>query len=304
MNTPELNRLLVPLDGSRLAESVLPATEALAVRFGATVTLIHVLEKRSPTTVHGDRHLSNGPEAAAYVDAVATRLRGKGITVEMEVHTAPEEDVANSVVEHAEEFAPDLVILCTHGKPGLRGLLFGSVAQQVLQRGGHSLLLIQPDEHGEGPAFSPRHILVPLDRVHSADGAICMAGVMARGFGAEIDLVSVVPTLKTVPGDRAATAVHLPATTRAILDIDVQGASEYLAGVASQCQGQGTVVKQAVLRGDALSELLQYAVRTQTDLVAMPSHGRAGLGALFAGSIGGRLMSHARRPLLLVPAGA
>src|SRR5690242_6430782 len=110
--------LLVPLDGSRLAEAVLPAVEALAGQFGARVVLIHVLEARAPATVHGERHLMNATGAERYLTGIAERLRARGIAVETHVHAAPEGDLAGSVVEHAEEFRPDLVVLCAHGRGG------------------------------------------------------------------------------------------------------------------------------------------------------------------------------------------
>src|SRR5436309_8423104 len=110
----EFAHILVPLDGSRLAEAVLPAVLAIATRFHSRVTLLHVLERRPPATIHGDRHLMQAPEAAAYLGDVAARLRQEGIEVNAHVHDAPEGDLPRSLVEHAEEFAPDLIVLCAH----------------------------------------------------------------------------------------------------------------------------------------------------------------------------------------------
>ncbi len=66
-------KLLVPLDGSRLAEAVLPVAELLAERLKATVSLLHVLERGAPGTVHGERHLAGIEEANAYLAKVAER---------------------------------------------------------------------------------------------------------------------------------------------------------------------------------------------------------------------------------------
>src|SRR5579864_3493459 len=122
------SRLLVPLDGSRLAESVLPVVERLAAA-GAIPVLLHVLERGAPATVHGERHLCAADEATAYLDDVAARLQAGGGAVELHTHEAPEGDVAGSIVAHAEEERADLIVLCTHGGGGVRDLLVGSIAQ-------------------------------------------------------------------------------------------------------------------------------------------------------------------------------
>src|SRR5262249_31408619 len=81
--------LLVPLDGSRLAEAVLPAVEALATHGCGRAILLHILERNPPATVHGERHLHTLGEAMAYLDQVAGRLRVAGIDVATHVHDAP-----------------------------------------------------------------------------------------------------------------------------------------------------------------------------------------------------------------------
>ncbi len=299
---PAIERMLVPLDGSGLAEAVLPATEALASRFSAQVILVHVLEKRPPATVHGDRHLMDADEASAYLDSIASRLRMSGLEVETHVHAAPEGDLAGSVVEHSEEFSPDLVVLCAHGSGGLRDFLFGGIAQQVLQRGTRPVLLIQPTASGGAPPFDPATTLVPLDGNPEHEAALPMAAMMTRAFGGSLDFVYVVPTLGTVERERAATAVLLPATTRALLEMDQQEAAGYLARVSRPYRENGLKVTAAVLRGDTVQSVLKHAGRVHAGLVALTSHGRVGLDALWTGSIGPRVTASAACPLLLVRA--
>jgi len=141
-------RLLVPLDGSHLAESVLPVVQQVASRFHAQVILLHIVEKHPPTVIHGEPHLTSVAQAQAYLEEIATRLRSSDIPVELHVHRDKEDDVARSIVQHAQEVDADLVIMCTHGHGGLRGLLFGSNAQRALQLGTQSILLLFPREDG------------------------------------------------------------------------------------------------------------------------------------------------------------
>lgn len=135
-------RILVSLDGSALAEAVLPVVERLATAFGATLVLVHVPERGAPATVHGEPHLTDPAAAAAYLDGAAEQLRARGIAVETHVREAREGDVAASIADHGANEQADLIVLCTHGRGGLRGFLWGSIAQQVLQRGTTPVLLV------------------------------------------------------------------------------------------------------------------------------------------------------------------
>ena len=71
--------LLVPLDGSQLAEAALPAAAYLAQKLDATVTLVHIIEHDAPAEVHGERHLTNADEANAYLTEVARRAFPPGV---------------------------------------------------------------------------------------------------------------------------------------------------------------------------------------------------------------------------------
>ena len=86
--------LLVPLDGSGLAETVLPYVHLLARVDGTRVTLLHLIERNAPTSVHGARHLRTVAEAEAYLNDVAASLRRDGITVETHVDTNEGGDTA------------------------------------------------------------------------------------------------------------------------------------------------------------------------------------------------------------------
>lgn len=127
--SPEFGHLAVPLDGSRMAEAAVPVALALATRLPARVTLLHVIERAAPETVHGDRHLTGVAEAEAYLAEVARRFAVAGIAAEVHAHPNPEGDVAAGIADHAAELGARLVVLCAHGRGGLRGWLSGTVAQ-------------------------------------------------------------------------------------------------------------------------------------------------------------------------------
>ncbi len=298
----QFRTFLVPLDGSQLAEAVLPAVERMAGRFQAAVTLLHVLEQQPPATIHGERHLTDSAEAEIYLGVVAERLRAAGIAVTTHVHDAREGDVARSIVDHAEELNADLVILCTHGGSGLRGVLFGSIAQQVLRQGTRPILLVPPGAAERTSVFDLNRILVPLDGTPAHEPALAIAGAMARAFAAELHLVLVIPTLATLSDERAAAGLLLPATMRAILDLAEQGAVDYLEPIVAQWHAAGVAVTAEVARGEPVPTVLDIAAHRDADLLVMASHGRVGLDAILAGSVAPRIAGRVGRPLLLVRA--
>src|SRR5258708_34367014 len=93
-------RFLVPLDGSRLAEPVLPVVQQVASRFHAQGTLLHIGERHPPTVIHGEPHLTSVTQAQAYLEKTATRLRSSAIPVEIHVHRVKEDDATRSIAQH------------------------------------------------------------------------------------------------------------------------------------------------------------------------------------------------------------
>lgn len=298
MSAP-LRRILVPLDGSRLAEVVLPATFELAERCGAAVTLLHVVEHHPPETVHGEPHLDDVDEASRYLREVADRYRQVGVPVDLHVHPNPEHDVARSIGEHADELGVDLIVLATHGSGGLRGFLFGRIAQQVLRYTRTPVLLIRPLESGAPPAFTCRLILVPLDGRRGAEVALPFAATLAASTGARLHLVRVVPTVGTVPAEAGPATTFSPTATAALLDIEVEHAREYLNDIAARALPRQNVTSE-VRRGDAPVELARAVADSGADLVVMGTHGRSGLSGRLTGSVATLLLSRIDRPLLLV----
>lgn len=297
-----VHTLLVPLDGSALAEVSIPVAIAVARALHASVTLLHVLEHDPPGTVHGDRHLRTEAEAAAYLAEVGERLTAAGVPVETHVHENPEHDVAKSLVAHTDELAGELVILAAHGGGGLRGFLFGRIALQVVRRGAKPVLLLQEfPQAGQDATFVCRRIAVLLNGTAEAEAALPSAAAFARGFGAALHLIFAVPTASTLPADRAASGVLVPSATRAILDLEQESAGEYLAKIASWLTGDGLSATTAVVRGEIANEAVAEAERARADLLAFATHGRGWLGGLWSGSVGTKVASRFRKPLLLVP---
>jgi nucleotide-binding universal stress UspA family protein len=297
-----VRHVLVPLDGSTLAEWVLPAAAAMAMAFRARVTLFHAIEDDAPETIHGQPHLTEGDTAQAYLEAVAHRPVFRDLSVECHVHRAKTGDVADSLVAHAAELGADLVVLATHGRSGVRGFLFGRIAQRALQRGTTPILLINPSGAEEPPPFVCRNILVPLDGTSAHEPSVPVAAWLATAFHAAVSLLMVVPTAEALSGHEAATGSLMPLATRAVLDLAEREAAAYVQAMAGSLTADGVSSTSYVSRGEPVASLVEAAKAVNADLVVMATHAKAPLDAFWSGSLTPKAMETLERPLLLVRA--
>lgn len=152
-------KILVPLDGSDLAEGVLPHVKEVARRFEAEVALLQavpsisqILLETSATTMEGtaataglgmdmaeEQHEASKQAAQSYLDSLAANLKAEGLKVSQHlVEGAP----ATAIIEFLHASGADLIAMSTHGRGGLGRLVFGSVTDEVLRHAAHTPLLL------------------------------------------------------------------------------------------------------------------------------------------------------------------
>jgi len=289
--------ILLPLDGSRLAEAAIPYTVELCKKLGARVTLLHVIEKDASPEIHGDRHLTNESEACEYLGEIADREFSFLEHVERHVHAEEVSQVSQSIVQHSGEFKPDLIVLCAHGVGGLRDIVAGSIAQQVIADGSIPVLLIHPAE----PYREFHTLLVPLDGEPDHDRALDVAADLASHLEASLRLVRVVPTLGTLSGEHAALGTMLPATTDAYLDVMEEEVVGYLRSYLNRFCSRGLDCEAEVQRGDPAQEVVKSAVNSNADLIVLGTHGKSGLNAFWSASVAPKILSRTKIPVLLYP---
>jgi nucleotide-binding universal stress UspA family protein len=130
-------RVLVPLDGSPLAEGVLPFIVDIAGPLDLEIHLVRVVQPKPPEVVEGSRHViledveGRMREADDYLRSVATELAAKGVRVSTETRRG---EPVTEIVAAAQQCGADLIAMTTHGRSGLGRLLFGSVAEAVLRQ--------------------------------------------------------------------------------------------------------------------------------------------------------------------------
>ncbi|HET7875376.1 MAG TPA: universal stress protein [Methylomirabilota bacterium] len=142
-------RALVPLDGSAVAETVIPFILEIAGPLDMEVALLRVLQPTPPVVVEGARHVeiedmeARRADAEEYLAPLAVELRAKGIRVDTLVRTGIP---AEEIVAAAREEGADIIAMSTHGRSGLGRLLFGSVAEAVLRHSEIPLFLMRATE--------------------------------------------------------------------------------------------------------------------------------------------------------------
>ena len=147
------NKILVPLDGSRRAEAILPYVGELARSLSAEVVLIQVIEPLPEITAPGeimpalpaaeiDELTAN---AAAYLAGIKDQLCQQGLHVRTLVPYGP---VVEQIIAAANREAVDLIAIASHGRGGLARLFYGSVAAALLQRVDQPLLMVRSREEG------------------------------------------------------------------------------------------------------------------------------------------------------------
>jgi nucleotide-binding universal stress UspA family protein len=123
-------RIMVPLDGSELAQTALPHALELCAGLKATLVLLHVCDPRQ-----------GSPEAShRYLDFMRRQHDGAGVPIELLVREGP---VATAIVRAAEEQRIDVIAMATHGRSGLQRVVYGSVAEQVLRSSSKPVLLLR-----------------------------------------------------------------------------------------------------------------------------------------------------------------
>jgi nucleotide-binding universal stress UspA family protein len=141
-------RALVPLDGSPLAEAVIPFVVAIAGPLDMAVVLLRVVEpippmSELPSGVAADALDRRARDAAEYLAPLAAELRARGIDAAWEIRRG---QVSDSIVRATRSTGADVIAMSTHGRSGLGRLLFGSVAEQVLRQADVPVLLLRQTE--------------------------------------------------------------------------------------------------------------------------------------------------------------
>jgi nucleotide-binding universal stress UspA family protein len=292
-------KILVPLDGSIAAESVLPHVVTFARTYGARIQLLRILSL-------GRTSLHPGPvdplewnqlklEAEAYLEKVAERLKNFGFPVEQYVL---EGEAGQGIVEFARSHGDDLIVLSRQGKGGLSVWNVNSVVHRVLQRSYRSLLILPArfDYRAKLANLRYQRLLVPLDGSQRAEWSLSLADQLARSQNAQVILAHVVKKEPidpfTIPRQEDLELAEQLAEQRH------QEANQYLGELQSRFSaGYFTVLETSE---NVSSALHRIAAMKQVDLVLLCAHGYSASSAWPYGSVTASFIQYFNRPVLIL----
>lgn len=278
-----MNKILVPLDGSALADGILKHVERLLGKESCQVLLLRVLPPPGQAEeVPGQFELER-KAAASHLATVKLRLEEVGAKV---TTLQREGDPAAEIVFAVEEHKPDLVAMSSHGRSGVMRWIRGSVAERVLRSSPAPVLLITAKGVDVQIEQRFRRILVPLDGTEHSAAVLPLVERLARLHGAEVILARI-----------EWEGLNRPLLAAALAPEKVV---ESIKPYRDRLAQHGIGVRAMASQGDSAAQILDLAESEDVDLIAMTSHGRTGVTRALEGSVSEKVLRHCRRPLLVV----
>jgi len=301
-------RMLVPLDGSKLAESAITYAEDLAARLGLDVVLLHVcnplLQQYAP--MHR-MYVEHAAEATAQkIRQTQERLsEGKGVQA---VDVQGELTIgypAEEILRYVDENRIDIILMTTHGYSGLLRWAMGSVADKVLRASRVPVCLAHVGSADEitDEEWSTRIIIVPLDGSELAEAVLPHVEALAKQRGIELEEIVLLRVC-----EYPIVAVEYPGEDwtdyiNESIERCRNVSEQYLAGVEKRFNKTGQKVSTKVLTGNAAEEIINYTKQNPFSLIVMSTHGYSGVGRWVFGSVADKILHGVSNPVFLVRAG-
>jgi nucleotide-binding universal stress UspA family protein len=274
-------RMLVPLSGGDSDAEILPYVRRLSPREDTRITLLHVL----PDLCAYEQSYINGQcdQASRKLERFRARLDHTHATVQGEVRMG---EPVTEIVRLAALLPADLILMPTHARKGIERLVSGSVAEHVMRQA-HAPLLLLPRTGGQSRERDIQHlfdrILVPIDGKPGGYSIIPLVAEFARCFGSEVILFH---------------------DYRGLADsgevIDNRKIDERIEDYRALLGYAGIPVSlQSASNGRPAAKILAAVSASNADIIAMATHGRAGLGRLANGSVAEYVLRNAACPLLV-----
>jgi len=297
----QLDHIVLARDFSPVSDQALRYAIGLAQHTGATLHLLYA------DVLHEDPFNAvtpgTGPSRDAQirkrlqVDADDTPLAERFADVMFETEVRRDVAAAPAILGYASDQDADLIIMGTHGRRGVRRLLMGSVAEEVVRRANRPVMTVRKEEDGNALPTIER-ILVPIDFSDFAADALRHANELAQLYGAQLDLLHVIE-------ENLHPAFYVGGV-RSIYDVqpDIEEkVRERLQALWEDVDGEtGTPAAMHVVDGRAARKITKFADTNQSDLVVMSTHGLTGLEHFLMGSVAEKVVRHVTAPVLTVKA--
>jgi nucleotide-binding universal stress UspA family protein len=295
------SRLLIPLDGSKIGEQVLPYARYLAKALALPVELFQAVDPDALEV------LAN-PEQGRYLDTLLTEKRASSgqylesiarsfgqIPITHSVESGKAEDL---IIDKAAASKSTLIVMATHGRSGIQRWHFGSVADKVLHGSTNHLFLVRATDQGKTDGEAPlKKVIVPLDGSPIAEKILPHVVDVGRKMALEVILVRAYALPPAISPD------EYSGYTQELFDQLEGEATDYLAEKVKQLKQEGLGnVSLVVDLGYGAEEITALARKTADNFVAMCTHGRSGVGRWVLGSVTDRVVRHCGDPVLIIRA--
>lgn len=287
----KLNRILLPTDLSKSADHAMKQAVELAAQRRAKIDVFHVVTIDEDDPAHLKEKLEDyldKIEAEVFED-LATRteaIRSRGIEVEIAVGRSflPHE----AILDRVEETKPDMVVMGTHGRSGVKKLLLGSVASNVVRHASCAVMTVRPEAAiAEGESGFDR-ILVPVDFTDYSEKAIGAAKSFLSSKGKLV--------LEHVVSTPVHPSFYAGGITR-MFQLDPELPNRIREKLASLDVGSSDLV---VSEGDVVHDILETAQAKRAQLIVMGTRGLSGLDHVLLGSVTERVLQKAPVPVLAI----
>lgn len=290
-------KVIVPLDGSALAESVLAHLPTLITPASTELILVNVIEAWRYSLSAGDFAATNLVDfvqagAEAYLASQCERLQKLGYRVTTHILDI---DAAQGILDTAKASQADLIAMTTHGRSGFVRWALGSVAERVLHDATVPVFLARATT--TLPEGKIQQILVPLDGSGLAEAALPVAKALAQRTGAAIRLVQ---AIQPVAIDDQQILLTSGVIAQNMFEEWHASAAQYLHSMELELHASGIPASYQVIFGDPDKVICNAVDEERIDLIVMCTHGRSGLSRWVYGSVTNKVLHSANCPLLLI----
>jgi nucleotide-binding universal stress UspA family protein len=302
-------RMVVPLDGSKLAETALPYAEELARHLGSEIMLVNVRTPVENIDKPGEReYLSRmAGTTEQNIKKSADKPAGEKVKVASAVIGTPGllKHPAEDIVEYTEKEKAGLIVLATHGRTGFKRFALGNTADKVARLSKTPVLLVRANTT-TGKKVHLDNILAPLDGSVPGEASLPYIETLAAALKTNVKLLHIVEmpyhiVISPAPMGyyNEAAMIKVPYTEEELKPFK-ETAQKYIKGISEKLAAKGVKNTWEVRVGSAGQEIIEAEEATHPDLVVMSTHGHSGFGRFDFGSVADKVLHGGITPLLLV----
>lgn len=296
------SHFLVPLDGSSLAECVIPHVLSLSRALDARVSLLQVLERPRDAgllqPIDPLRWQLKKSEALAYLERISSNFKAAGVRVDSFVQEGPP---ADGIINFANNQNIDLIVLSTHGQSGLSKWNVSSIVQKIIMRSNKSTLLVRAYERSaaELNVYQYQHLFIGLDCSARAELVLPLALRLANHYQAYLTLGTVIHAPELVS--------HFPISVEdaqmleQLIKRNENAVSHYLDQLHAQLSQTGINIKTRLTTSkNPIAALHAMVENENTDMMMLVAHGHSGEGRWPYGSVAASFIAYGTTSLLIM----